>query len=70
MKAPTPSPSPIHGRGESVDDEIEKELDESLPCGDDRVRAKMLRACPDSQGEVGRAVCPAYALVRDVEVGV
>ena len=47
--APTPNPSPINGRWESVAqrlsvaDEIEKELDESLPCGDDMVRAERLR---------------------------
>ena len=41
--APTPSPSPINGRGESVTDEIEKELDGALPCGDDMVRAERLR---------------------------
>jgi type I restriction enzyme S subunit len=33
----------------SVADEIEKELDGGLPCGDDMVRAERLRACPDSR---------------------
>ena len=27
-------------------DEIEKEIDEALPCCDDMVRAERLRACP------------------------
>lgn len=48
----TPGPSPINGRGEaaarrlSVADEIEKELDGALPCGDDMVRAERLRGRP------------------------
>ncbi len=64
--APTPSPSPINGRGESSErllsmaDEIEKELDGALPCGDDMVRAERLRG----------SACPAHVVVRDVEVRV
>jgi len=38
------------------DHEIEKEFDGALPCGDDMVRAEWLRACPDSQSDVGRAI--------------
>ncbi len=43
-----------------VVNQIEKELDGALPCGDDIVRAERLRG----------AACPAHAVVRDVEVRV
>jgi len=52
----------------SVADEIEKELDGALPCGDDMVRAERLRACPDSRSDAREGGLPARALVRDVEV--
>ena len=44
----------------SMANEIEKELDGALPCGDDMVRAERLRG----------SACPAHVVVRDVEVRV
>jgi hypothetical protein len=64
VNSPHPGPLP-QGEGitgvlkMAVDSKIEKELDGALVC------AEMLRACPDSRGDLGRTACPASILMGD-----